>query len=82
MKEEIINLKTEKKKEESSDGINNKAQDSNLREMANNNNKYLVIKSFFLQSVVKYIHAMYFSHMAKKQAPEKYMIKTQLITTN
>ena len=67
------------KKEESSDGyINNKAQDSNLRELVNNNNKYLVIKSFFLQSVIKYIHVMYFSHIAKKQAPEKFMIKTQI----
>ena len=67
------------KKEESSDGyINNKPQESNLRDIVNNNNKYLVIKSYFLQSVIKYIHVMFFSHIAKKLPPEKFFIKTQV----
>ena len=58
--------------------MKNKAQDSNIRELANNNNKFLITKSFFLQSVVKYIHIMYYNHVAKKLSQEKFMIKSQI----
>ena len=49
-----------------------------FRGFVNNNNKYLVLKSFFMQSIIKFIHCMYFSHWSKKNAPEKFLIKPQI----
>ena len=81
-KEEIRDNESEngERKDESEEFVNNnnKAQDSNIRELANNNNKFLIVKTFFLQSVVKYIHVMYFSYTAKKLPPEKFMLKSQI----
>ena len=48
------------------------------REAANNNNKYLVLKSYFMQSFIKYIHCMFLNHISKKLPQEKFMIKPQI----
>ena len=60
------------------DDNGNKNLKKDFRETVNNNNKYLVLKSFFLQSIVKYIHVMYLSSYSKKNPPEKFMIKPQV----
>ena len=49
-----------------------------FRGYPSNNNRYLVLKSFFMQSVIKFIHCMYLSHISKKIEPEKFLIKPQV----
>ena len=60
---------------------NSKSPQKNNFNIKLNNSKNLIIKSYILQSMMKYIHIMYESHISKKLPPEKFIIKQNLFKT-
>ena len=57
---------------------NQPSQNNNQDQSINFNNKYLVTKSYLLQSMMKYIHIVYYNHISKKNPPEKFFIKQSI----
>ena len=69
---------------ENSINASGNSNNSNLAPGENNtnsnnfNNKFLVTKSYLLQSMMKYIHILYYDHISKKNPPETFVIKQSI----
>ena len=61
-----------------SDNENIQNTDNNPKTNNNFNNKYIVTKSYLLQSMMKFIHILYYDHISKKNPPEKFFIKQSI----
>ena len=73
---ENIDEENDSKKESNNDA--NSSMNNNINTKTINNN-ILITKSFFLQSMVKYIHVLYYNHIAKKFPSEQFAVKTSIL---